>query len=70
MNIFFLFTQLRKLEVFEADFVQVNPDSPQKQIRFLTLTGSSSFCLNHVFFEHYKGIIIFDLEICYFILLD
>lgn len=44
----------------KASYVKVNPDSPQKQVRFLTLTGSL-LSLNHVFFEHYKGTIIFDM---------
>jgi hypothetical protein len=46
--------QLARLEVFlNAQCVKVNPDSPQKQVRFLTLSGqlpvvatTSYGCLN------------------------
>lgn len=35
-----LFCKLGRLEVFQnAQCVKVNPDSPQKQVRFLTLAG-------------------------------
>lgn len=34
------FWQMRELDVFQvAQCVKVNPDSPQKQVRFLTLSG-------------------------------
>lgn len=37
---FFFFLQMRELDVFRvAQCVKVNPDSPQKQVRFLTLSG-------------------------------
>lgn len=43
----FLFNyQLSRLEVFlKAKCVKVNPDTPQKQVRFLTLNGQFKFLL-------------------------
>jgi len=57
---------MRELDVFQvAQCVKINPDSPQKQVRFLTLSG----LILHLVFLLYvvlsgEGNIIYEQVVC------
>ena len=63
-------TQLASLPAFQtAQCVKVNPDTPQKQVRFLTLDGmltlinSLRFCFLSVALTMYSELQPFQLEV-------